>query len=103
MSSPPFIHIDEFDGTHGFVKTKAFVNYTIDLRSHTPQQKVVLGNADRGDAERPCVVFNDEITLKKGCGYMFGGFDNQWDDGEEIQLKLAQGAWIQKFYDPSDQ
>lgn len=103
MSSPPFIHIDEFDGTHGFVKTKAFVNYTIDLRSHTPQQKVVLGNADRGDAERPCVVFNDEITLNEGCGYMFGGFDNQWDDGEEIQLKLAQGAWIQKFYDPSDQ
>jgi len=28
MSSPPFLHIDEFDGTNGFIKTKAFVNYT---------------------------------------------------------------------------
>lgn len=103
MSGPPFIHIDEFDGTHGYVKTRAFVNYTIELRSHEPHQKVVLGNSDRGDVERPCVVFNDDITLDEGCGYVFGGFDNQWDDGEEIQLKLSEGAWIRKIYDPDNE
>lgn len=48
-------------------------------------------------------MFNDDITLDEGCGYVFGGFDNQWDDGEEIQLKLSQGAWIRKIYDPDDQ
>jgi len=66
MSSPPFIHIDEFDGADRFVTTKAFVNYTIDLRSHEPHQKVMLGDSDRGDVQRPCVVFNDEITLEEG-------------------------------------
>ncbi|ELZ43407.1 hypothetical protein C464_16812 [Halorubrum coriense DSM 10284] len=103
MSNPPFLHIDELDGTNGFIKTKAFVNYTIDLSSHTPHQKVMLGNSDRGDVERPCVVFNDDITLDEGCGYVFGGFDNKWDDGEEIQLKLSEGAWIRKIHDPDDQ
>ena len=100
MSSPPFIHIDEFNGADRFVTTKAFVNYTIDLRSHEPHQKVMLGDSDRGDVQRPCVVFNDEITLEEGCGYRFGGFDNQWDDGEEIQLKLHKRSWANKFYDP---
>lgn len=55
------------------------------------------------DVQRPCVVFNDETTLDEGCGYVFGGFDNQWDDGEEIQLKLSQGAWVRKIYDPNDE
>jgi len=103
MSGPPFIHIDEFDGTHKFVRTKAFVNYSIDLYSHEPYQKVMLGNRDRGSVQLPCVVFNGDISLEEGCGYMFGGFDNQWDDGEEIQLKLAKGSWVNKFYDPDNQ
>ena len=102
MSNPPFIHIDEFDGTNGYVKTKAFVNYTIDLDSHEPHQKVVLGNSDRGDVERPCVVFNDDITLDEGCGYVFGGYDNEWDDGEEVQLKLLDNGWVRKIYDPDN-
>lgn len=103
MSGPPFIHIDEFDGTNGYVKTIAFVNYTIDLCSHEPHQKVMLGNGDRGDVERPCVVFNDDITLDEGCGYVFGGYDNEWEEGEEIQLKLLNNGWVRKIYDPDDE
>lgn len=49
MSSPPFLHIDEFDGTNGFVMTRAFVNYTLDHKSHLPHQKVMLGNSNHGD------------------------------------------------------
>jgi len=60
----------------------------------------MLSDSDRGDVQRPCVVFNDDITLEEGCGYRFGGFDNQWDDGEEIQLKLHKRSWANKFYDP---
>jgi hypothetical protein len=103
MSSPPFLHIDEFDGTDRFVRTRAFVNYTIDLNSHTPNQKVMLGNRGRGDIQIPCVVFNAHITLEEGCGYEFGGLDNQWDAGEEIQLKLHKRSWANKFYDPNDE
>jgi hypothetical protein len=40
--------------------------------------------------------------LEEVWGYVFGGFDNHWSAGEEIQLKLAQGAWIRKIYDLND-
>jgi len=66
MSSPPFIHIDEFNGADRFVTTKASSTTTIDLRSHEPHQKVMLGDSERGDVQRPCVVFNDDITLEGG-------------------------------------
>lgn len=102
MSDPPFITIDEFDGTHGYVKTKGFVNWEVDLASHIPRQKVVLGDSSLGSVERPCVVWTDEISLEEGCGYFFGGVDYTWEEGEEIQLCLGDSGWANKFYDPSD-
>ena len=102
MSSIPFISIDEFDGTNGYVKTKAFVNREIDLSAHKPRQKVLLGDSEVGDVQRPCVVYADDITLEQGCGYIFGGIDYEWEDGEEIQLCLGDSGWARKFYDPSE-
>jgi len=102
MSGPPRITLDEFDGTHGFVKTKAFVNYHLDIAHHEPYQKVMLGNNKECDTQLPCVVFNEDIHLEKGHGYWFGGFDNEWEDGGEIQLKLHPNSWANEFYDPDD-
>jgi len=101
MSQPPFIPLDEFDGTHGYVKTRGFVNYEVDLDSHLPRQKVVLGDSSLGKVERPCVVYAENISLEPGCGYYFGGFDNEWVDGSEIQLCLRECGWASKFYDPT--
>lgn len=102
MSGPPFIALDELDGTHGFIRTKGFVNWEVDLRSHQPRQKVILGDSSLGDVQRPCIVCTDEITLEEGCGYVFGGIDYQWRGGEEIQLYLNESGWARKFYDPAE-
>ncbi|NHN41829.1 hypothetical protein G9C85_09325 [Halorubellus sp. JP-L1] len=102
MSDIPTIGIDEFDGTHGYVNTKAFVNYEIDIDAFQPRQKVMLGDSELGDVQRPCVVYSDDITLEEGCGYRFGGIDYAWDDGEEIQLCLGDNGWVDKFYDPRE-
>jgi hypothetical protein len=102
MSSIEFITIDEFDGTHGYVKTKGFVDRVIDLPCHKPRQKVVLGDSSLGDVERPCVVYAEDISLKKGCGYVFGGIDYVYENGEEIQLCLGDSGWANKFYDPAE-
>lgn len=88
LTGPPYVPIDEFDGTNGFVKTRAFVNYTVNLRTHEPRQKVVLGNSELGDVRRPCVVYTDAFTLEKGCGYDFGGIDRVYEPGDEVQLYL---------------
>jgi hypothetical protein len=103
VSSPLFLHIDEIEGTNAFIKTKTFVNYTTDHNIHIPRQKVMPGNSDRSDLQRQCVVFNEDITPEGGGGYVFGGFNKRWEDGEEIHLKLAQDAWIRKIYDPNDE
>lgn len=102
MSGPPFITIDEFDGTQGYVKTKGFVNRIIDLPCHQPRQKVVLGDSSLGDVQRPCVVYADDISLEKGCGYVFGGIDYAYEDSDEIQLCLGDSGWASKFYDPGE-
>lgn len=101
MSGPPFVTLDEFDGSQGFVKTKGFVNWEIDLRSHKPRQKVMLGDNEVGTM-RPCVVYAEDIHLEKGCGYTFGGIDRVYEPGEEIQLYLSENSWADKFYDPNE-
>lgn len=102
MSRPEFITLDEFDGTHGYVQTKGFVNWIIDLPCHKPRQKVILGDSSLGDVKRPCVVASDDIYLEKGCGYRFGGVDYVYEDREEIQLYLGDSGWARKFYDPAE-
>jgi len=102
MSSTPFISIDEFDGTNGVVKTKAFVNWEVDLNAHQPRQKVVLGDSEVGDVTLPCIVCTDSIDLEPGCGYYFGGVDYEWEAGEEIQLRLGDNSWATKFHDPNE-
>lgn len=102
MSGPPFVTIDEFDGTQGYVKTKGFVNYEVDLRSHKPRQKVMLGDSEVGDVQRPCVVYTEDIDLEEGCGYYFGGVDYAYEKAEEIQLVLGSSGWANKIYDPNE-
>ncbi len=102
MSSVPFITLEEFDGSQGYVKTKGFVNWEVDLRSHAPRQKVVLGDSELGDVQLPCVIYADDIDLEEGCGYIFGGFDYAYEKTEEIQLLLGTGSWIKKIYDPNE-
>jgi hypothetical protein len=102
MSDIPFISIDEFDGTNGFVKTKAFVNWEVDLNAHQPRQKVVLGDSEAGDVTLPCVVYTGDIDLEPGCGYYFGGVDYEWESGEQIQLCLGTNSWATKFHDPAE-
>lgn len=102
MSGIKFLPIDEFDGTNGFVRTKGFVDRVIELPCHQPRQKVVLGDSELGDVNRPCIVCVEDITLEKGCGYFFGGIDYVWEDGDEIQLRLDKGSWARKFYDPAE-
>lgn len=36
MSGIPFVKLGDLDGTHGWIKTKGFVNWVDDVASHKP-------------------------------------------------------------------
>jgi len=97
MSGLPFVELGDLDGTHGWVKTKGFVNWTEDVDSHQPRQRVKLG----GDTTREgvvCTVWTDDIELEEGVGYYFGGIDDTYEKREEIQLKLIDQSWVNEFW-----
>ena len=84
------------------MRTKGFVNWIVDLPCHQPRQKVMLGDSERGDVLLPCVVYAEDIVLEKGYGYRFGGIDFVYENGEQIQLYLGNGAWADEIYDPAE-
>jgi hypothetical protein len=53
---------------------------------------VVLGDSERGNVLLSCVVYAEDIALEKGYGYRFGGIDFVYENGEQIQLYLGNGA-----------
>lgn len=101
MSDVPYLSVDEFDGTHGYVKVKAFVNYEVDLNYHGAR-KYSLGNRHESDEELFCIVFDDEIELEPGHGYFLGGYDNEWEEGEQIQLKICSNGFATEIWSPDN-
>lgn len=97
MSGPPFVELGELDGTHGWVKTKGFVNWIEDVASHRPYQRVKLGD-DTTREGVVCTVWTDEIELEEGVGYYLGGVDDTYEKREEIQLKLYDQSWADEFW-----
>ncbi|WP_436903540.1 hypothetical protein [Halovenus halobia] len=97
MSGPPVVDLGDLDGTRGWVKTKGFVNWTEDVASHQPRQRVKLGDDTTRDGVI-CTVWTADITLEEGVGYYFGGVDDTYDEREEIQLKLFEGSWANEFW-----
>jgi len=63
MSGLPFVELGDLDGTHGWVKTKGFVNWTEDVDSHQPRQRVKLGD-DTTREGVVCTVWTDDIELE---------------------------------------
>jgi hypothetical protein len=102
MSGIPYVELGSLNGTRGFVRTSGFVNWTEDVASHMPRQRVRLGDKTTSGKGVVCTVFTDEITLEEGCGYYFGGVDRIYDRYDEVQLTLGKKSWAEKFYDPND-
>lgn len=97
MSGPPSVDLGDLDGTQGWVETSGFVNWVEDVNSHQPRQRVKLGD-DTTREGVVCTVWTADIELEEGVGYYFGGVDDTWDDGEEIQLKLYDQSWANEFW-----
>lgn len=97
MSGPPFVELGDLDGTHGWVKTKGFVNWIEDVASHQPYQRVALSD-DTTPEPVVCTVWTEDIELEKGVGYYLGGVDDTYDKREEIQLKLYEQSWANEFW-----
>jgi len=100
MSDIPFVELGDLNGTHGFVKTKGFVNWVEDVASHQPRQRVRLGDDSTTGTGVVCTVFNDDIELETGVGYYFGGVDSTYEKRDEIQLKLVKKSWVNEFWRP---
>lgn len=100
MSAPPVVDLGDLDGTHGWVRTSGFVSWIDDVASHRPYQRVGLSDETTNGGYVVCTVWTDEIELEKGVGYWFGGVDDVWDEGEEIQLKLYESSWASEFWRP---
>ena len=98
MSRIPFIKLGELNGTHGWVKTKGFVNWIDDVATHKPYQRVGLGDNSTKGEHVVCTVWTDDIELEEGVGYWFGGVDDVWEAGDEIQLKLVRKSWANEFW-----
>jgi|AntRauMinimDraft_4_1070384.scaffolds.fasta_scaffold01658_1 hypothetical protein len=97
MSGVRFVELGDLDGTNGWVKTKGFVNWTEDVASHQPYQRVRLGD-DTTQEGVVCTVWTDTIQLEEGVGYYLGGVDATYEKREEIQLKLFEKSWADEFW-----
>jgi hypothetical protein len=97
MSGPPSVELGDLSGTDRWVQTSGFVNWIEDVASHQPQQRVLLGDSSTREGVI-CTVWTDEIELKKGVGYYFGGIDGTYEKREEIQLKLVTNSWANEFW-----
>jgi len=100
MSGPPMVDLGDLDGTHGWVTTKGFVSWIGNVSSHRPYQRVGLSDDSTGSGSVVCTVWTDDIELEERVGYWFGGVDDVWEDGEEIQLKLYDQSWANEFWRP---
>lgn len=90
MSDIPRLDLGELDGTHGFVKTRGYVNWVDDVSTRQPHQRIGLGYY--GDSV-VCTVWSDHITLEQGEYYWLGGVDATYDPYEEVQLQLGESSW----------
>lgn len=99
MSGPPTVDLGDLDGTNGWVETKGFVSWVDNVASHQPRQRVGLSD-DTTDGYVVCTVWTDDIELEERVGYWFGGVDDVWEAGEEIQLKLNGSSWANEFWSP---
>mgnify|MGYP000226300243 FL=1 len=97
MSGPPFVELGDLDGTHGWVRTKGFVNWIEDVASPQPYQRVALGD-DTVSEPVICTVWTEDIELEEGVGYYLGGVDDTYEKREEIQLKLYEKSWADEFW-----
>jgi hypothetical protein len=97
MSGPPFVELGDLDGTHGWIRTKGFVNWIEDVASHQPYQRVALGD-DTASEPVICTVWTEDIELEEGVGYYLGGVDDTYEKREEIQLKLYEKSWADEFW-----
>lgn len=97
MSSIPTVTLGELDGSDRFVKTTGFVNWIEDVSTYKPYQRVGLGDGSV-DGHVVCTVWTKDIELEEGVGYRFGGVDDVWEDGNEIQLKLYNRCWADEFW-----
>ena len=97
MSGPPFVELGDLDGTHGWVRTKGFVNWIEDVASHKPYQRVALGD-DTASEPVICTVWTEDVELEEGVGYYLGGVDDTYEKREEIQLKLYDKSWADEFW-----
>lgn len=98
MGDLPYVDLGDLDGTHGWIVTSGFVNWEEDVDSHTPRQRVRLGDDSTSGRGVVCTVFNEEITLEEDCGYYFVGKDRIYEKREEVQLSLFDGSSTRKFY-----
>ena len=94
MSDIPFVELGDLNGTHGFVKTKGFVNWVEDVASHQPRQRVRLGDDSTTGTGVVCTVFNDDIELETGVGYYFDLAE--LEPGEDV-LDLGSGSGMDAF------
>jgi hypothetical protein len=97
MSSIPFVELDDLDGSDRFIRTKGFVNWIDDVSTYRPYQRVGLGDSSV-DGHVVCTVWTDEIELEEGVGYRFGGVDDVYEAGKEVQLKLYDNCWADRFW-----
>lgn len=88
----------DLDGSDDNVLVRAAVTYIIDLNAARPFQKGWLYDRSLGPGEkRPFVVYDPDLRLEKGGYYLLNGCDYWYDDLEEIQLLLDQGAYVERL------
>jgi hypothetical protein len=97
MSSIPFVELGDLDGSDRFIRTSGFVNWIDDVSTRKPYQRVGLSDKSV-DGHVVCTVWTDDVELEVGVGYKFGGVDDVYEKGNEIQLKLYDNCWAEEFW-----
>lgn len=87
-------------GSDDNVLVKAQVTHEQDLYTHRPYQKGLLWDKSMNYGEvRPFVIYDPDVRLETGTVYILNGKDHYYEDRDEVQLLLHEGAYVKELYD----
>lgn len=99
-TTSPVKDLADVTGQDEYVVVYAWVNHIIDLSSHKPYQKGILGDeSTRNKEPRKFVVYDPDLRLEKGNKYRIFGRERTYEPFEEIQIEIGEADHVDVLYE----
>lgn len=97
----PVKDLADVTGKDEYIVVNAWVNHIIDLSTHKPFQKGILGDdSTRYKEPRKFVVYDPDLRLEKGKKYRIFGRERTYEPFEEIQIEIRDADHVDVLWEP---